>query len=155
MKCPSCGSLKDTVIDSRPAAEGKQTRRRRECTSCHTRFTTWEYVEGAQLTVLKANGERELFSRAKLRRGLEQALHKRGKQPEQVEELLDHIERGCQGPAAASGEIPSARLGEIVLEALLHFDQVAYIRFASVYRRFSDAEGFLTELEKLRRSRED
>ncbi|MCA9782266.1 MAG: transcriptional repressor NrdR [Calditrichaeota bacterium] len=152
MKCPSCGQNKDTVIDSRPLGDHSAIRRRRECSVCQARFTTYEYVEGAQLTVIKSDGRREVYSRAKLRRGILQALHKRGYGEAQVDELIDSVERVVQAGAAASGEIESQRLGRIVLDRLLAFDEVAYIRFASVYRRFQDAEGFLNELHTLRES---
>lgn len=152
MKCPSCGQNKDTVIDSRPLGDHSAIRRRRECSVCQARFTTYEYVEGAQLTVIKSDGRREVYSRAKLRRGVQQALHKRGYGEAQIDELIDSVERLVQAGAAATGEIESQRLGRIVLDRLLAFDEVAYIRFASVYRRFRDAEGFLDELRTLRES---
>ena len=152
MKCPSCGQNKDTVIDSRPLGDNSAIRRRRECSVCQARFTTYEYVEGAQLTVIKADGRREVYSRAKLRRGVQQALHKRGYGEAQIDELIDSVERLVQSGAAATGEIESQRLGRIVLDRLLAFDEVAYIRFASVYRRFQDADGFLDELRTLRES---
>lgn len=150
MRCPACGQNKDTVIDSRPLGDHSAIRRRRECSVCQARFTTYEYVEGAQLTVIKSDGRREVYSRAKLRRGVLQALHKRGYGEAQVDELIESVERLVQAGAAASGEIESQRLGRIVLERLLAFDEVAYIRFASVYRRFQDAEGFVQELRTLR-----
>ena len=149
MKCPSCGQNKDTVIDSRPLGDHSAIRRRRECSVCQARFTTYEYVEGAQLTVIKSDGRREVYSRAKLRRGILQALHKRGYGEAQVDELIDSVERVVQAGAAASGEIESQRLGRIVLDRLLAFDEVAYIRFASVYRSFQSVSEFFDLLQDM------
>ena len=149
MKCPACGYLEDKVIDSRPAREGSAIRRRRECTQCQARFTTYEFIEGTQLSVLKSDGSRELYSRAKLSRGVESALTKRAHNDAQVVELLDRIERELQLQAVATGEITSRELGEIVLSQLRAFDEVAYIRFASVYRRFQDVQEFIDELKRL------
>jgi len=146
MKCPACGHDEDKVLDSRPARDGAAIRRRRECSSCQTRFTTWEYIEGTQLTVVKSDGGREVYSRAKLLRGLERALSKRPHDEEQVRELVARIERALFAHGAASGEIQSSELGEFVLAELRSFDEVGYIRFASVYRRFQDVKEFVQEL---------
>jgi transcriptional repressor NrdR len=147
MRCPACGHDEDRVIDSRPAREGSAIRRRRECSSCATRFTTYEYIEGTQLTVVKTDGSREVFSRAKLARGLERALIKRPHGEEEIRELLARIERAIMAGGAATGEILSSELGEIVLDELRSFDEVGYIRFASVYRRFQDVKEFVQELK--------
>ncbi|MFA7332567.1 MAG: transcriptional regulator NrdR [Candidatus Delongbacteria bacterium] len=147
MRCPACGHDEDRVLDSRPARDGAAIRRRRECSSCQTRFTTWEYIEGTQLTVVKTDGGREVYSRAKLGRGLERALIKRPHTEEQIRELVARIERAILASGAATGEISSSELGEIVLEELRSFDEVGYIRFASVYRRFQDVREFVQELK--------
>jgi len=147
MKCPACGHEEDRVIDSRPARDGSAIRRRRECSFCATRFTTYEFVEGTQLTVVKSDGSREVYSRAKLARGLERALSKRAHTEEEIRELVLRIERTILAHGAATGEISSAGLGEFVLEELRSFDEVGYIRFASVYRRFKDVREFVQELK--------
>lgn len=147
MRCPSCGHEEDRVIDSRPAREGSAIRRRRECSSCLARFTTYEYIEGTQLTVVKTDGSREVYSRAKLVRGLERALIKRPHPEEEIRELMGRIERAILAGGAATGEISSSDLGEIVLDELRSFDEVGYIRFASVYRRFQDVKEFVQELK--------
>jgi len=147
MKCPSCGHEEDRVMDSRPARDGSAIRRRRECTACAARFTTYEYIESTQLTVVKSDGSREVFSRAKLGRGLERALIKRPHGEEEIRELLARIERAILASGSASGEILSSELGELVLEELRSFDEVGYIRFASVYRRFQDVKEFVQELK--------
>lgn len=134
-------------MDSRPARDGSAIRRRRECTACNARFTTYEYIEGTQLTVVKSDGSREVFSRAKLGRGLERALIKRPHGEEEIRELLGRIERAILASGAATGEISSSELGELVLEELRSFDEVGYIRFASVYRRFQDVKEFVKELK--------
>jgi len=147
MKCPACGHGEDRVIDSRPAREGSAIRRRRECLSCQTRFTTFEYIEGTQLSVVKSDGGREVYSRAKLQRGIEMALNKRGHSEAELRELLERVERRIQAAGSPSGEIASRELGEIVLAELRRFDEVGYIRFASVYRRFQDVREFIQELK--------
>lgn len=147
MRCPSCGHDEDRVLDSRPVRDGSAIRRRRECCSCQTRFTTWEYIEGTQLTVVKTDGGREVYSRAKLSRGLERALIKRSHGEEEIRELVARIERAILASGAATGEINSRDLGELVLEELRSFDEVGYIRFASVYRRFQDVREFVQELK--------
>lgn len=147
MKCPACGHGEDRVIDSRPAREGSAIRRRRECLACQTRFTTFEYIEGTQLSVVKSDGGREVFSRAKLMRGLEVALNKRAHSEAELRELQERIERRIQTAGSPTGEISSRELGEIVLEELRRFDEVGYIRFASVYRRFQDVREFIHELK--------
>lgn len=134
-------------MDSRPARDGSAIRRRRECTACAARFTTYEYIESTQLTVVKSDGSREVFSRAKLGRGLERALIKRPHGEEEIRELLARIERAILASGSASGEILSSELGELVLEELRSFDEVGYIRFASVYRRFQDVKEFVQELK--------
>ncbi len=147
MKCPQCGHGEDRVIDSRPAREGSAIRRRRECTECQTRFTTYEYIEGTQVTVVKSDGGREVYSRAKLSDGLKRALIKRKHSDAAVLELIERIERRMQAAAVNSGEVRSRELGQLVLNELRAFDEVAYIRFASVYRQFQTLEEFLKELK--------
>lgn len=147
MKCPQCGHGEDRVIDSRPAREGSAIRRRRECLDCQTRFTTYEYIEGTQVTIVKSEGSREVYSRAKLNRGLQRALSKRQHGEAELNGLIERIERRMQTAAASTGEVSSRDLGEMVLDELRSFDEVAYIRFASVYRRFQDLEQFLQELK--------
>ncbi len=146
MNCPICGHIEDKVIDSRPAREGTAIRRRRECLDCQSRFTTYEFIESTQLTVVKSDGSREVFNRQKLDRGIRSALNKRNHSHENVEELVNRIEREVQAKAAATGEIESSALGELVLVHLRDFDEVGYIRFASVYRRFQDVREFIKEL---------
>jgi transcriptional repressor NrdR len=147
MKCPACGHGEDRVIDSRPAREGSAIRRRRECLACQTRYTTYEYIEGTQLGVVKSDGSREIYSRAKLLRGLTAALNKRGHSEAVLKELMDRLERRIQQAGSPTGEISSRELGEIVLAELRGFDEVGYIRFASVYRRFQDVRQFVQELK--------
>jgi transcriptional repressor NrdR len=149
MKCPACGKDGDKVMDSRPVRDGSAIRRRRECFSCQSRFTTYEYIEGQQISVIKSDGSREVFSRAKLERGLSRALNKRTHSDQEVQEAVDRIERRIQVLASATGDLPSHQLGETVLEELRSFDEVAYIRFASVYRRFQDVQEFIDALQSL------
>lgn len=134
-------------MDSRPVEENNSIRRRRECESCHQRFTTFERIEQTPLLVVKKNGTREEFSREKLLRGLIRSSEKRPIKLEQLEEVVDQVERELR--ATGESEIPSMAIGEHVMEHLSKIDDVAYIRFASVYRQFSDRETFLAELQNL------
>lgn len=134
-------------MDSRPVEENNSIRRRRECESCHQRFTTFERIEQTPLLVVKKNGTREEFSREKLLRGLIRSSEKRPIKLEQLEEVVDQVERELR--ASGESEIPSMAIGEHVMEHLSKIDDVAYIRFASVYRQFSDRETFLAELQNL------
>lgn len=147
MKCPFCGHLEDRVIDSRAGGAGEVIRRRRECAACERRFTTYERVEDILPTVVKKDGRREPFDRQKLVRGLRIACNKRPVSTDQIEALADAIEREAQ--ESERREISSAELGERVMRHLRDLDEVAYVRFASVYRSFRDIDQFMAELGKL------
>ncbi len=148
MKCPFCGYLESKVIDSRPAEEGGKIRRRRECLKCSKRFTTYEVVEMLPLMVIKKNGTHEMFNRTKLLNGLLRACEKRPVSLPQLENMVDEIESHFQN--ALQREVTSTQIGEMALKRLRDLDQVAYIRFASVYRDFQDIHSFLVELESLK-----
>ena len=147
MRCPKCGGQEDKVIDSRASREGATIRRRRECTSCTHRFTTYEEVEHEGLMVLKRDGRREEFSREKLLSGLRKACQKRPVSPKALEDLVDHIVATVT--AKFEGEVPGEAVGKLVMEGLRELDDVAYVRFASVYRRFQEATDFVQEVKKL------
>lgn len=147
MHCPFCAHDDTRVIDSRLLGEGDQIRRRRECMSCKARFTTYETAELSLPRVIKSDGRRETFSDEKLRRGIVKALEKRPVPMERVEAALDRIRRRVR--ETGDREIESRRVGELVMEALRGLDQVAYVRFASVYRSFEDVKAFLEEIERL------
>ena len=152
MRCPFCKEPDSRVIDSRAAEEGMTIRRRRECGKCGRRFTTYEAVERLPLMVVKRDGRREPFSRDKLLTGIIRSCDKRDISMEQITNFVAEIEheiRNCTEP-----EVPSEKVGEIVMEHLKDFDEVAYIRFASVYRKFDDITNFIEELETLRAHRE-
>ncbi len=146
LKCPYCGHLEDKVVDSRSKREGAATRRRRECLGCGRRFTTYEYIE-APLSVRKRDGRREPFNRAKLRHGVELALTKRTVSTEAVMKLVSEVEEECLKLEVP--EVASSDIGAIVMKKLKSLDEVAYIRFASVYRRFEDAGEFRKELDQM------
>ena len=147
MRCPNCGHLEDRVIDSRSTKEGRAIRRRRECIGCGKRFTTYEYVENASVVVVKRDGKREPFSREKIVAGISRACEKRPISLNQIEEIVERIEGEIQ--RRAPGEIPSLEIGERVMEELQGLDEVAYVRFASVYRHFKDVNEFLDEIQGL------
>lgn len=147
MKCPFCQYADTKVTDSRVTDDGNAIRRRRECLSCHRRFTTYELVEEAPLMVIKRDGHREMFDGDKLLRGLMRACEKRDVSVEQIKELVVSVERELRNRLVQ--EISSEELGEVVLAKLSDLDPVAYIRFASVYRRFSGLKDFMSELETL------
>jgi transcriptional repressor NrdR len=149
MRCPYCGHLEDKVVDSREAQEGLQTRRRRECLGCGRRFTTYERIEEILPQVVKKDGRREAFDRHKIEEGVKRACQKRPVSSEQIEALVAGVERKL----AESGEreIRSAVIGEAVMARLRELDEVAYVRFASVYRAFRDVGEFMNELEGLAR----
>lgn len=149
MHCPFCGANDTKVIDSRLVAEGDQVRRRRECVSCKERYTTFEVAELLMPRVVKRDESREPFDEHKLRMGLQRALEKRPVSVEQVETSLSQIKRYLQG--TGEREIPSRVIGEKVMEQLRTLDQVAYVRFASVYRSFQDLNEFRAELDRLER----
>lgn len=145
MKCPSCGYSESKVTDSRPVNDGSSIRRRRECLSCQKRFTTFEVLESVQIIVIKKNGEKELFDRTKLLGGLLKATQKR---PVNAEEIVFEIEAELQN--ALKNEVTTSEIGEMVMNKLRARDKVAYVRFASVYREFTDVNNFFEELMDLR-----
>ena len=147
MKCPVCGFADSKVIDSRPASEGNSIRRRRECLACQKRFTTFEMIETLQTIVTKKDGSKELFDRNKLLSGLLKACQKR---PVNAEEIVADIEAELQN--SLSSEITTVEIGEMVMKHLKERDEVAYVRFASVYREFKEIETFLSELNQLKES---
>ena len=147
MKCPYCAYLESKVVDSRPAEEGASIRRRRECLSCHKRFTTYETVECLPLMVIKKDGSRQSFDRNKVLSGLIRACEKRPVPYQKLEELVSEIEQTLQNKMER--EINSSEIGELVMERLKKVDEVAYVRFASVYRQFKDINTFMDELNKL------
>ncbi len=148
MKCVQCQSMDTKVIESREVGEGIATRRRRECEECQHRFTTYERVEQPQVVVVKTNGNRELFSREKLMKGLLRACEKTPVTSLQLETLVSDIER--QLLSGNETEVPSQLIGEMVMSRLADINEVAYVRFASVYRRFTDITSFERELEHMR-----
>jgi len=147
MKCPYCGSFDTRVIDSRPVDDAASIRRRRICDSCSRRFTTYEKVEETTLMVVKKDGSRELFDRNKVRNGIVTACKKRPVTTEQIDNLVDNIERRLSN--LMQKEVISTEIGEVILENLRTLDEVAYVRFASVYRQFDDVRSFIKEIEKL------
>ena len=151
MRCPYCKQLDSRVIDSRGADDGNSIRRRRECTSCGRRFTTYEVVEKMPLMVIKNDGRRVVFDKNKILNGLIRSCEKRNIPTEQVLALADEIERELRN--TMEREITTKAIGELVMEKLKNFDEVAYIRFASVYRKFADISMFKEELEELLRTR--
>ncbi|MFD2625325.1 transcriptional regulator NrdR [Salibacterium salarium] len=147
MRCPSCHSNGTRVLDSRPSNEGKSIRRRRECDACHERFTTFEMVEEIPLVVVKKEGTREEFSREKILRGLIRACEKRPVALETLEDIVSEVEQQLRSDGKS--EIQSEEVGELVMERLANVDDVAYVRFASVYRQFKDINVFIDELKEL------
>ena len=147
MRCPFCGHLDSKVLDSRPADEGNAIRRRRECIDCSRRFTTYEKVDEIPLVVVKKDGRREVFDRAKVLGGIIKACEKRSISMNQMEDVVAEIEKEIRN--RMDTEVSSEQIGEIVMEKLRNLDEVAYVRFASVYRQFQDVNSFIDELEKL------
>ncbi len=147
MRCPFCSVENTKVIDSRLSPEGNKVRRRRECESCEKRFTTYEVIEDSLPMVIKGDGRRETFNIEKVRAGIHRAIEKRPVSAESVEQMINEIEAQLRG--SAEKEIPSSLIGEYIMEALKKIDQVAYVRFASVYRAFQDVHEFQEEIEKL------
>ena len=147
MKCPYCAYLESKVVDSRPTDEGSSIRRRRECLSCHKRFTTYETMESLPLMVIKKDGSRQSFDRSKVMGGVIRACEKRPVPYQSMEALVAEIEQVLQNQMER--EISSAQIGELVMDRLKKLDEVAYVRFASVYREFKDIDTFLAELNKL------
>ncbi|WP_078083387.1 transcriptional regulator NrdR [Microbulbifer mangrovi] len=147
MHCPFCSADETKVVDSRLVADGDQVRRRRECLQCHERFTTFETAELVLPRVVKQNGQREPFNEDKLRAGIQRAVEKRPVSTERVEAAVAQIKHALQ--ATGERELPAMHIGELVMEQLRELDQVAFVRFASVYRRFEDVSDFSEEIERL------
>lgn len=147
MRCPYCGYLESKVIDSRPAEEGATIRRRRECLSCGKRFTTYEIMERLPLIVVKRDGSRQTFDKIKIMNGMLRACEKRPVSVEALEKIADDIEQELQN--SLEREVSTTEIGEMVMSRLKDIDEVAYVRFASVYRQFKDVNTFLEELQKL------
>jgi transcriptional repressor NrdR len=149
MRCPFCAHDEDRVIDSRPSEEGSAIRRRRECTACNGRFTTYEKIETLPLLVIKKDGSREPFNRDKLITGILKSCEKRPVSPSQIESLVNSIEAANLN--SLRREVTSHEIGEMVMDGLKKIDEVAYVRFASVYRQFKDVNSFLDELNQMLR----
>ncbi|WP_314065464.1 transcriptional regulator NrdR [uncultured Vagococcus sp.] len=147
MQCPKCQYNGSRVVDSRPADDGRAIRRRRECESCGFRFTTFERIEAAPLLVIKKNGGREEFNRDKILRGLIRSAEKRPVSMEQMEQIVDQVENKVRG--LGENEVSTTKIGEYVMEDLVNLDEIAYIRFASVYRQFKDMGVFLKEMQEI------
>jgi len=147
VRCPYCGHLEDKVVDSRLREDGRLIRRRRECASCTSRFTTFEQVEEVQAMVVKKDGSREMFNRIKILQGLNRACEKRPVTADMLENAVSSIERKLQD--SGEREVSSTKIGEMVMAQLRELDEVAYVRFASVYRSFQDIGEFMTELKTL------
>ena len=147
MRCPFCGYEESKVIDSRPTDEGERIRRRRECLSCGKRFTTYEIIESLPIIVIKKDKSRETFNRDKLLNGLLRACEKRPVSFDTLDNMIDEIESIIQN--SLDREVSSEKIGELVMEKLKNIDEVAYVRFASVYRQFKDINTFMNELNKL------
>ena len=147
MKCPNCGYREDKVVDSRATQEASAIRRRRECLKCGKRFTTYEYIEEVAFLVIKKDGRREPFDRKKILSGIMKACEKRPISMEKMEEIATQIERAIQ--KKSDREVSSSRIGELIMEKLKALDDVAYVRFASVYRQFKDVGQFMVELKDM------
>lgn len=153
MKCPYCGYDDTRVIDSRPSEDGSTIRRRRNCEKCQKRFTTYEKIETMPLIVIKKDGSRQAFDREKLIERILRACHKRKISITEIEKLADEIENAAL--SSFNKEIPTSEIGERVLMGLWKMDEVAYIRFASVYRDFADLDSFLMDLDRMRSKQEN
>ena len=147
MKCPSCGHLESKVLDSRPSSEGASIRRRRECLECQKRFTTFETIENMGFVVVKKNGNREIFDRTKLVGGMIRACEKRPVSVKQIENAVNDIEMHLQ--STMRSEVQSSEIGELVMAKLKALDDVAYVRYASVYKQFKDINTFMEELKQI------
>ncbi len=147
MRCPFCHHKDSKVLDSRATEEGASIRRRRECTKCNRRFTTYERLDQVPFMIVKKDGRREAFSRDKILNGVLKACEKRPISPDQIEKMIDDIEKDVRN--TTEREITSNEVGEIVMERLKELDEVAYVRFASVYRQFKDINSFMSELQQL------
>ena len=155
MRCPYCGSRDDKVIESRTLGTGESIRRRRECISCGYRFTSYERIEEKPFMVVKRDGRRQPFDRAKLEKGISRALEKRPVSATMTDNLISEIEDIIFIRGRTSREIPTEELGDLVLEKLHGLDKVAYIRFASVYRHFENLDEFITEVNKIESSKDN
>ncbi|MBQ8726505.1 MAG: transcriptional repressor NrdR [Clostridia bacterium] len=149
MKCMYCGHNDSKVIDSRPSDDGTAIRRRRECSNCGKRFTTYETIETTPILVIKANGNRQAFDANKLKNGIIKSCEKRPVPMWKIDELVENIQKSIYN--SLEQEISSKKLGEMVMEGLKEIDEVAYVRFASVYRSFKDISTFMKELKKLQK----
>ena len=147
MKCPFCGYAESKVMDSRPTDEGARIRRRRECLQCAKRFTTYEIIESLPIVIVKRDKSREVFDRQKLFNGMLRACQKRPVPMQVLERAVDEIEGNLQN--SLEREIPASKIGELAMEKLRAIDEVAYVRFASVYRQFKDVQSFKDEISKL------
>jgi transcriptional repressor NrdR len=147
MRCPYCGSDTDKVVDSRSSKNGQSIRRRRECLKCNQRFTTYEYIEDVSLVVIKNDGSREPFDRKKLLKGITISCAKRPIPTDKLDDMVDSIKHDLE--SRGEQEVSSQLVGELVMEHLKKIDDVAYVRFASVYRKFSDKADFMEELKKI------
>ena len=147
MKCPFCAEIDNKVIDSRLSKDASVIRRRRECLACSRRFTTYEHIEEIPIMIVKKDGRREVFNRDKLRTGMKKACEKRDISMNSIEEFIDELERDLR--ETGEKEIPSTILGEKIMQKLHALDDVAYVRFASVYREFKDVNDFVSELKSL------
>ncbi len=147
MKCPFCGYAESKVMDSRPTDEGARIRRRRECLQCGKRFTTYEIIESLPIVIVKRDKSREVFDRQKLFNGMLRACQKRPVPMQVLERAVDEIESALQN--SLEREVPASRIGELAMEKLRSIDEVAYVRFASVYRQFKDVQSFKDEISKL------
>ena len=151
MNCPECNNIKDKVIETRESKDGRYIRRRRECLDCGKRFTTYEKIEDIPLMVVKKDGRREKFDLDKIRKGLYRAVEKRPIPTKQIEQIALQLEEYA---ARSDREIPTAKVGEMIMDKLKQLDKVAYVRFASVYLEFKSLEEFLTELHSLLKKEE-
>ena len=147
MRCPFCFNPESKVVDSRPSDEGASIRRRRECLACHRRFTTYETMESLPLVIIKKDGSRQTFDKSKLLGSMLKACEKRSVSMSTLQSIADEIEQALQNDMER--EVSTARIGELVMERLKGVDEVAYVRFASVYRQFKDISTFMAELNKL------
>ena len=150
MKCMYCGHTDSKVIDSRPSEDGTAIRRRRECNNCNRRFTTYETIETTPILVIKTNGNRQAFDANKLKNGIIKSCEKRPVPMYKIEELVENIQKKIYN--SLEQEVSSKKIGEMVMEGLKEIDEVAYVRFASVYRSFKDISTFMKELEKLQKN---
>ena len=153
MRCPFCGYENTKVIDSRSYFEGNSIKRRRECENCGKRFTTHEKVAELSLIVIKKNGQKQPYSREKVYNGIIRAFEKRHSDTEKIEEMIDKIEREIL--TEYSGEIKSSELGDKILSYLIDLDEIAYVRFASVYKKFDSLDSFVKEIEKIRNDKNE